>query len=75
MTDLGSMVTICWLWDISNILNDIDESHAVSVVQHDYGSGKAKYLGGKQYSYPEKLVVIYSVELYHPSNRGVDPSS
>ena len=39
------------LGDISAILDDIDENHAVSVVQHDYESKvKVKYLGNKQYS-------------------------
>ena len=54
------------LGDISAILEDIDENHAVSVVKHDYESKvKVKYLGNKQYSYPrkKKLVVIYCMEL------------
>ena len=63
------------LGDISNILNDIDESHAVSVVQHDYESKvKVKYLGNKQYSYPRKNWSSFIVwNCAHPSNRGVDP--
>jgi lipopolysaccharide biosynthesis glycosyltransferase len=53
------------LGDISTVLNDIDEKHALSVVKHDYESKvKVKYLGNKQYSYPrKKLVLIYSLEL------------
>ena len=63
------------LGDISNILNDIDESHAVSVVQHDYESKvKVKYLGNKQYSYPRKNWSSFIVwNCAHPSNKGVDP--
>ena len=59
------------LGDISNILNDIDESHAVSVVQHDYESKvKVKYLGNKQYSYPRKIGRHLLWNCAHPSNRG-----
>ena len=63
------------LGDISTILNDIDESHAVSVVQHDYESKvKVKYLGNKQYSYPRKNWSSFIVwNCAHPSNKGVDP--
>ena len=63
------------LGDISTILNDIDESHAVSVVQHDYESKvKVKYLGNKQYSYPRKNWSSFIMwNCAHPSNKGVDP--
>ena len=63
------------LGDISAILNDIDENHAVSVVQHDYESKvKVKYLGNKQYSYPRKNWSSFIVwNCAHPSNRAVDP--
>ncbi len=64
------------LGDVSTISNDIDESHAVSVVQHDYESKvKVKYLGNKQYSYPRKNWSSFIIwNCAHPSNRGVDPN-
>ena len=63
------------LGDISTILDDIDENHAVSVVQHDYESKvKVKYLGNKQYSYPRKNWSSFIVwNCAHPSNREVAP--
>ena len=63
------------LGDISAILSDINEKHAVSVVQHDYESKvKVKYLGNKQYSYPRKNWSSFIVwNCAHPSNKGVDP--
>ena len=63
------------LGDISAILDDIDENHAVSVVKHDYESKvKVKYLGNKQYSYPRKNWSSFIVwNCNHPSNRAVDP--
>ena len=58
------------LGDISTVLNDIDENHAVSVVKHDYESKvKIKYLGNKQYSYPRKNWSSFIVwNCAHPSN-------
>ncbi len=63
------------LGDISTVLNDIDENHAVSVVKHDYESKvKVKYLGNKQYSYPRKNWSSFIVwNCAHPSNNGVNP--
>ena len=63
------------LGDISTILDDINENHAVSVVQHDYESKvKVKYLGNKQYSYPRKNWSSFIVwNCAHPSNREVSP--
>ena len=63
------------LGDISTVLNDIDENHAVSVVKHDYESKvKVKYLGNQQYSYPRKNWSSFLVwNCAHPSNRAVDP--
>ena len=62
------------LGDISKVLNDIDESHAVSVVKHDYESKvKVKYLGNKQYSYPRKNWSSFIVwNCAHPSNNAVN---
>ena len=63
------------LGDISKVLNDIDENHAVSVVKHDYESKvKVKYLGNKQYSYPRKNWSSFIVwNCAHPSNNDVNP--
>ncbi len=63
------------LGDISAVLNDIDENHAVSVVKHDYESKvKVKYLGNKQYSYPRKNWSSFIVwNCAHPSNSAVSP--
>ena len=63
------------LGDISTVLNDIDEKHAVSVVKHDYESKvKVKYLGNKQYSYPRKNWSSFIVwNCAHPSNNAVNP--
>ena len=63
------------LGDISTVLNDINESHAVSVVKHDYESKvKVKYLGNKQYSYPRKNWSSFIVwNCAHPSNKEVNP--
>ena len=63
------------LGDISTVLNDIDENHAVSVVKHDYESKvKVKYLGNKQYSYPRKNWSSFIVwNCAHPSNNTVNP--
>ncbi len=63
------------LGDISTVLNDIDENHAVSVVKHDYESKvKVKYLGNKQYSYPRKNWSSFIVwNCAHPSNNAVNP--
>ena len=63
------------LGDISTVLNDIDEKHAVSVVKHDYESKvKVKYLGNKQYSYPRKNWSSFIVwNCAHPSNNIVNP--
>ena len=63
------------LGDISAILEDIDENHAVSVVKHDYESKvKVKYLGNKQYSYPRKNWSSFIVwNCAHPSNKSVNP--
>ena len=63
------------LGDISAILEDIDENHAVSVVKHDYESKvKVKYLGNKQYSYPRKNWSAFIVwNCAHPSNKSVNP--
>ena len=63
------------LGDISAILEDIDENHAVSVVKHDYESKvKVKYLGNKQYSYPRKNWSSFIVwNCAHPSNKAVNP--
>ena len=63
------------LGDISAILDEIDDNHAVSVVKHDYESKvKVKYLGNKQYSYPRKNWSSFIVwNCNHPSNRAVDP--
>ena len=63
------------LGDISTILDDINENHAVSVVQHDYESKvKVKYLGNKQYSYPRKNWSSFIVwNCAHPSTREVSP--
>ena len=63
------------LGDISTVLNDIDEKHAVSVVKHDYESKvKVKYLGNKQYSYPRKNWSSFIVwNCAHPSNNSVNP--
>ena len=62
------------LGDISTVLNDIDENHAVSVVKHDYESKvKVKYLGNKQYSYPRKNWSSFIVwNCAHPSNNAVN---
>ena len=62
------------LGDISTVLNDIDETHAVSVVKHDYESKvKVKYLGNKQYSYPRKNWSSFIVwNCAHPSNNAVN---
>ena len=62
------------LGDISTVLNDIDEKHAVSVVKHDYESKvKVKYLGNKQYSYPRKNWSSFIVwNCAHPSNNAVN---
>ena len=52
------------LGDISTVLNDIDENHAVSVVKHDYESKvKVKYLEINNIVILKKLVLIYSLEL------------
>ena len=41
--------------DIFEVLQEIDDRHAVSVVKHDYTpSDKVKYLNNKQYAYPRK---------------------
>ena len=63
------------LGDISTVLNEIDEKHAVSVVKHDYESKvKVKYLGNKQYSYPRKNWSSFIVwNCAHPSNNAVNP--
>ena len=63
------------LGDISTVLSDIDESHAVSVVKHDYESKvKVKYLGNKQYSYPRKNWSSFIVwNCAHQSNNAVNP--
>ena len=63
------------LGDISTVLKDIDENHAVSVVKHDYESKvKVKYLGNKQYSYPRKNWSSFIVwNCAHPSNNAVNP--
>ena len=63
------------LGDISTVLNDIDENHAVSVVKHDYESKvKVKYLGNKQYSYPRKNWSSFIVwNCAHQSNNAVNP--
>ena len=63
------------LGDISTVLNDIDEKHAVSVVKHDYESKvKVKYLGNKQYSYPRKNWSSFIVwNCAHQSNNAVNP--
>ena len=63
------------LGDISTVLNDIDENHAVSVVKHDYESKvKVKYLGNKQYSYPRKNWSSFIVwNCAHASNNVVNP--
>ena len=63
------------LGDISAILEDIDENHAVSVVKHDYESKvKVKYLGNKQYSYPRKNWSSFIVwNCAHQSNKSVNP--
>ena len=63
------------LGDISSVLNDIDENHALSVVKHDYESKvKVKYLGNKQYSYPRKNWSSFIVwNCGHPSNKSVSP--
>ena len=63
------------LGDISTVLEDIDEKHAVSVVQHDYESKvKVKYLGNKQYSYPRKNWSSFIVwNCAHASNNVVNP--
>ena len=62
------------LGDISAVLNDVDENHAVSVVKHDYESKvKVKYLGNKQYSYPRKNWSSFIVwNCAHPSNNAVN---
>ena len=62
------------LGDISTVLNDIDEKHAVSVVKHDYESKvKVKYLGNKQYSYPRKNWSSFIVwNCAHSSNNAVN---
>ncbi len=64
------------LGDISTVLEDIDENHAVSVVKHDYESKvKVKYLGNKQYSYPRKNWSSFIVwNCAHASNNVVNPS-
>ena len=63
------------LGDISTVLNDIDEKHAVSLVKHDYESKvKVKYLGNKQYSYPRKNWSSFIVwNCAHQSNNAVNP--
>ena len=63
------------LGDISTVLNDIDEKHAVSLVKHDYESKvKVKYLGNKQYRYPRKNWSSFIVwNCAHPSNNAVNP--
>ena len=63
------------LGDISTVLNDIDEKHAVSVVKHDYKSKvEVKYLGNKQYSYPRKNWSSFIVwNCAHQSNNAVNP--
>ena len=63
------------LGDISTVLSDVDENHAVSVVKHDYESKvKVKYLGNKQYSYPRKNWSSFIVwNCAHPSNNAVNP--
>ena len=62
------------LGDISNVLDDIDDSHAVSVVKHDYESKvKVKYLGNKQYSYPRKNWSSFIVwNCAHQANNAVN---
>jgi len=41
--------------DVFEVLNEVDDRCAVSVVKHDYTpSGKVKYLNNKQYAYPRK---------------------
>ena len=62
------------LGDISTVLDDIDDSHAVSVVKHDYESKvKVKYLGNKQYSYPRKNWSSFIVwNCAHQANNAVN---
>ena len=62
------------LGDISSVLDEIDDSHAVSVVKHDYESKvKVKYLGNKQYSYPRKNWSSFIVwNCAHQANNAVN---
>lgn len=61
--------------DIYQVLEEIDENAAVSVVKHDYVSSvKTKYLGTKQYSYPRKNWSSFVVwNCAHEKNRQVNP--